>query len=159
MVRSFQSSSPRISGRISSAVRFAALSSRRSRRLEVIVVVDGRDPDTCATLAAIGDRAADRSPAGSAPGQRRSAQRWRGPRVRARWVAFLDDDDEWMPSKLERQIAVAERATCAHPIVSCRILARNESGDDGMAEDDGSTRARTGANTSSAGGRRSPARA
>jgi glycosyltransferase involved in cell wall biosynthesis len=33
------------------------------------------------------------------------------------WIAFLDDDDEWLPNKLERQIAFASGRTLA--LVSC----------------------------------------
>lgn len=96
--------------------------------LEVIVVVDGRDAETCEKLAAVGDpRLTVHVPdqhLGNAEARNVGVSRARG-----RWVAFLDDDDQWMPSKVERQIAVAQTAGCPHPIVSCRILARSESGD------------------------------
>jgi glycosyltransferase involved in cell wall biosynthesis len=96
--------------------------------LEIIVVVDGRDPATRGALAAIDDPrltvwVPDRH-LGNADARNEGVRRARG-----RWVAFLDDDDEWMPQKVERQIATATRAACARPIVSCRILARSEAGD------------------------------
>jgi len=33
--------------------------------------------------------------------------------ARGRWIAFLDDDDVWLPHRLERQIAAAEQETGA----------------------------------------------
>jgi hypothetical protein len=39
-------------------------------------------------------------------------------------VALLDDDDEWLPTKLELQLRVARRATSARWIVSSRVEAR-----------------------------------
>jgi glycosyltransferase involved in cell wall biosynthesis len=38
------------------------------------------------------------------------------------WIAFLDDDDEWHPDKLSRQVAAAEEiaASGGIPLVSCR---------------------------------------
>lgn len=72
---------------------------------EVIVVVDGEDPATLAILDGIVD-----------PRLRRIVQRVQGgPGVArntgalastGRWVAFLDDDDEWLPEKLERQLSI-----------------------------------------------------
>lgn len=35
------------------------------------------------------------------------------------WVAHLDDDDEWMPEKLEKQVKLAETSENEIPIISC----------------------------------------
>lgn len=45
------------------------------------------------------------------------------------WVAFLDDDDEWLPEKLERQLATARRSNAPDPIVSCKVTARTQTGE------------------------------
>lgn len=52
-------------------------------------------------------------------------------RLRTDLVAFLDDDDRWAPTKLERQVAavVAERARgAAHVVVTCRQLVVDDDG-------------------------------
>ena len=81
------------------------------RDLEVIVVIDGDDPATVSALAAIDDdrlRSIVRREKGGA-GVARDA----GAAASAgRWVAFLDDDDEWLPEKLERQLAAAPDERC-----------------------------------------------
>jgi glycosyltransferase involved in cell wall biosynthesis len=96
--------------------------------LEVIVIVDGRDDSTCRALSAIRDpRLLVHVPPrhlGNADARNEGVAL-----ARARWVAFLDDDDDWMPEKLAAQIAVAEASASPRPIVSCRILVRSEAGD------------------------------
>jgi hypothetical protein len=95
------------------------------RELEVIVVVDGRDEETCRALGRVDDsRLRTVVPAkglGSAGARNRGVAEARG-----RFVAFLDDDDEWLPEKLELQLAAARASDYRLPIVSCRLLARNE---------------------------------
>jgi GT2 family glycosyltransferase len=75
--------------------------------IEIIVVVDGNDPQTVAKLAGITDRRlrvlVNAQQAGAGRARDRGVQE-----SRADWVAFLDDDDEWLPTKLERQMAVAQ---------------------------------------------------
>lgn len=74
--------------------------------LEVIVVIDGDDPATLAALGAIPDprlrTIVHAEKKGAGPARDTGADAASG-----RWVAFLDDDDEWLPEKLVRQLAAA----------------------------------------------------
>jgi glycosyltransferase involved in cell wall biosynthesis len=93
--------------------------------LEVIVVVDGPDPATVTRLGAIGDgrlRVHLLATRGG-PGAARNAG---VVAARGEWIAFLDDDDEWLPKKLAIQMddALRARAEIEHPVVSCRALRR-----------------------------------
>jgi glycosyltransferase involved in cell wall biosynthesis len=46
-------------------------------------------------------------------------------------IALLDDDDEWMPEKLEAQLKAVEALPPGDPwLVSCRLLAWREGGED-----------------------------
>ncbi|WP_176500740.1 glycosyltransferase family 2 protein [Sphingomonas sp. HMP9] len=73
---------------------------------EVIVVIDGDDPTTVATLERLGDPRlrwiVHANQQGAGPARDTGAAASAG-----EWVAFLDDDDEWLPTKLERQLAAA----------------------------------------------------
>ena len=76
---------------------------------EVLVVVDGPDPATVTALEQIGD---DRIQVISHP-KSRGAGAARNTGVSAasgRYLAFLDDDDAWLPRKLERQLQLLEQA-------------------------------------------------
>jgi glycosyltransferase involved in cell wall biosynthesis len=91
--------------------------------LEVIVVVDGPDDETCRVLAAIGDprlRVLVQPAKGGAPNARNVGART----ARGRWTAMLDDDDEWLPHKLEVQLKLASSARVATPIVASRLINR-----------------------------------
>ena len=76
------------------------------RCFEVIVVVDGPDEDTVAALHLLDDprlRVLVNPHSLTAAGARNRGVA----EARGTWVAFLDDDDAWLPDKLERQMAVA----------------------------------------------------
>ena len=40
------------------------------------------------------------------------------------YVAFLDDDDEWLPTKIEEQIALAAALRGKHHFIACRFIER-----------------------------------
>ncbi|NUR72341.1 MAG: glycosyltransferase [Hamadaea sp.] len=91
--------------------------------LEVIVVVDGPDPATGQALAAVDDarlRVIELPEKGGAQNARNTGVR----AAAAPWTAMLDDDDEWLPEKLAKQLAAAEAAGAQRPIVASRLLNR-----------------------------------
>ena len=80
--------------------------SQSLRDIEVIVVVDGPDAETQTALAEIRDPRVRVivHPANRGAGAARDT----GAEVaNAPWIAMLDDDDEWLPGKLEAQLAAA----------------------------------------------------
>jgi glycosyltransferase involved in cell wall biosynthesis len=90
------------------------------RDIEVVVVLDGPDRVTAKALEKIDDprlRRVERPRRGGAGAARNSGVR----AATTRWIAFLDDDDTWMPEKLAVQLAAAEASGLAHPIVSGRV--------------------------------------
>jgi glycosyltransferase involved in cell wall biosynthesis len=91
--------------------------------MEVVVVVDGPDASTNEALSGIGD---SRLRIVNLPISRGgSAARNAGVQAaNGEWVAFLDDDDEWLPRKIELQLSVAGRSARRVPIVMCRMIAR-----------------------------------
>jgi glycosyltransferase involved in cell wall biosynthesis len=93
------------------------------RDLEVVVVIDGPDPETTAALQRIADPrlriVALPKNVGASDARNAGVQAARG-----HWIAFLDDDDEWLPAKIEKQVAKASASRFAYPIVSSRLIAR-----------------------------------
>jgi len=91
--------------------------------IEVIVVVDGPGDQTPAALAEIDDdrlRVVVLPEKGGAPNARNSGVR----EARGTWTALLDDDDEWLPHKLETQLGLAKGAHSSTPIVASRLFNR-----------------------------------
>ncbi len=96
--------------------------------IEIIVVIDGLDIATDTELAKINDPRLrivqlPISEGGAAARNAGIAQ------AKAAWIAFLDDDDEWLPQKLELQLAAAEKSQYQYPVISCCLTARTPKGD------------------------------
>ncbi len=75
------------------------------RNLEVIIVDDGSTDDTRAALAPYGDRIRyiyQKNQGASA------ARNYGISEAHGKYIAFLDSDDEWLPTKLEKQIELLE---------------------------------------------------
>lgn len=98
------------------------------QEIEVIVVIDGTDPATCAELAKFNEprlTVIELPSSGGAAAARNAGVA----QARGEWIAFLDDDDEWLPQKLERQLATAQSASHQLPIISCYLIAKRPEGD------------------------------
>lgn len=94
--------------------------------IEVIVVIDGPDKATLQVLQTIRDsrlhvRALTQHGGASETRNAGVAE------ARGQWIALLDDDDEWLPQKLELQLKTAQRSQHPNPIITCRLVARTES--------------------------------
>ncbi|WP_083448672.1 glycosyltransferase family 2 protein [Actinoplanes rectilineatus] len=99
--------------------------------LECIVVVDGPDAATVAALAAVGDprlRVVELPQRGKAPHARNVGAH----EARARWTALLDDDDEWLPTKIAAQLELALASSKPSPVVACRLINRTPRADSVM---------------------------
>ena len=91
--------------------------------MEVVVVLDGPEDSTSKALGAIAD---PRIQIVTLP-QHQGACGARNAGVqtaKGEWIAFLDDDDEWLPLKIELQLRAAQRSVHKTPVISCRIIAR-----------------------------------
>jgi len=96
--------------------------------LELVVVVDGPDKATQDALAAIPDgrlRVLVLPHSQGAPHARNVG----AGAAAARWTAFLDDDDEWLPAKLAVQLRLAGTAPVTMPIIASRLINRTPRAD------------------------------
>jgi len=89
--------------------------------LEVIVIIDGPDHGTFRALEELKDARMtvlmlDEN-VGGAEARNTGVQIARG-----EWVAFLDDDDFWVPEKLEKQISLAMMLRAPYPVISATVL-------------------------------------
>ena len=94
---------------------------------EVIVVVDGPGDETFRAVqqAHPSVRLLQlKTRSGSAVARNHGVQNARGS-----WIAFLDDDDEWLPRKLELQLSAALRSSFRYPIVFSRLIVKTPRGE------------------------------
>lgn len=90
--------------------------------LEIIVVLDGEDPETRNVLREHPD---PRLRIVLAQGRGQAAARNTGVMcAQSDWVAFLDDDDEMLPDRLAMQLHAAEASNVKYPLVLCRCIVR-----------------------------------
>lgn len=91
--------------------------------LEVIVVVDGEDRRTSELLSGIPDTRLKvielAVNMGGADARNTGVRAARG-----EWIAFLDDDDEWLSHKLSRQMVAARQSAALWPVLSSRMIVR-----------------------------------
>jgi glycosyltransferase involved in cell wall biosynthesis len=86
------------------------------QEIEVIVVIDRQNDDIVSAVQSVDDprvRLFTNPDRVTASGARNVG----ADQAKGEWIAFLDDDDEWLPNKLERQIAFASGRAPA--LVSC----------------------------------------
>lgn len=113
-----------IPSRDAGAELFRAIASVRAqtyRHVEVIVVLDNARPsdETLTKLRSAVDQVIQSTiPLGGSGARNRGISAASG-----KWIALLDDDDEWVRSKLQRQIDTAAALTeQAFPVISTRLL-------------------------------------
>ena len=91
--------------------------------LEIIVVIDGPDEETADYLSSLKeDRikiVALKESVGGSDARNAGVTAGSG-----KWVAFLDDDDEWLKDKIARQIELAERDGDESSVIACKVIGR-----------------------------------
>jgi glycosyltransferase involved in cell wall biosynthesis len=95
---------------------------------DVIVVVDGQDEATVGALSRIADsrlhlEVLDQGVGGA------QARNLGVLKAQTEWIAFLDDDDEWLPSKLEKQMKLARNASGENVCIVCQFIEQSENGE------------------------------
>lgn len=96
--------------------------------IEIIVVVDGRDEETIASLGSLHDSRLQVLALSESVGGAEA----RNVGIRAahgNWVALLDDDDEWLPEKITSQMALARKIAREPLFIGSRFIERSERGD------------------------------
>jgi hypothetical protein len=93
--------------------------------LEVVVVVDGPDVITVEVLRQMNDprlRVIElEESVGASEARNIGALRAHG-----KWIALLDDDDEWLPNKIEKQLMAAEAVESPFTLVVCSFILKTK---------------------------------
>jgi glycosyltransferase involved in cell wall biosynthesis len=90
---------------------------------EVFVILDGPSPETREMLSNSG--VPNLTILGLATRSGVCAVRNYGiAHAKSKWIALLDDDDEWLPQKLEKQVRAAQKSFWPHPVVFSRVVVR-----------------------------------
>jgi glycosyltransferase involved in cell wall biosynthesis len=93
------------------------------RSLDVVLVIDGPDGPTRELAAAMHEprlRVIElKAKAGAAEARNIGVNAAKG-----EWMAFLDDDDEWLPQKVTEQIQTAYGSRAVYPVVSSPTIVR-----------------------------------
>jgi glycosyltransferase involved in cell wall biosynthesis len=97
-------------------------------RLEVVVVIDGPDSLTMAALECIQDHRLIVVPLPKSVGGS-EARNCGVQHAQGEWIAFLDDDDEWMPDKIAKQVGAASKVTAGSPLICSQVIARTPAAD------------------------------
>lgn len=111
-------------------VRRAVLSvlNQTYEHFELLVVIDGTDPATVTALEPLNDFRLQIIETGTNNGPA-SARNLGVARSRGKWVALLDDDDEWLPKKLEKQVDTLRRDPQFTGLVATRAIMRTPHND------------------------------
>jgi glycosyltransferase involved in cell wall biosynthesis len=106
----------------------ASVASQTFADLEVVVVVDGPDEETMALLRGWRERplrvVVNDPPLGGGEARNVGVRTARG-----HWIALLDDDDEWLPQKLERQLHDLERIGTDRVVGMTQLITRSPTAD------------------------------
>lgn len=96
--------------------------------IEVIVVIDGPDEATRLGALEVSDhrlKVISLPVSSGAPRARNVGVS----EAAGEWIAFLDDDDAWLPQKLELQMEVANCSKYESPVITCCLIARTPRAD------------------------------
>lgn len=95
--------------------------------IELIIVIDGQGSVTHSAVSTLRDNRVRYLE--SPENQGAPSARNRGVKeARGHWIAFLDDDDEWYPTKLEKQLLIAKHLKERHPVVTCLLKVQARGG-------------------------------
>ncbi|MCK5605027.1 glycosyltransferase [Candidatus Pacearchaeota archaeon] len=102
------------------------------KNIEVIVVNDGSTDDTHAKLAGYGKRIRVIKQNNVGP----SAARNRGIKISTGEIlTFLDSDDLWLPTKIEKQVDILRQVDKSVPCCLCNAIIRTSNGDEQLSFD------------------------